>query len=289
MATGVKTKARSVKARAAKARPAKARAARVQPATKAAIAPAAARQVLYLYAVSPKPKTAPPLVSSEGIDGEAAIEGIVSEGYTCWVSRVSHREFAERLTQNMQKLDWLASVGLRHQRVVSAIAEKLLTLPARFGTVFLTEDSMAQHVRERKRSFAADFDRVTGADEWGIKVFSVPGSKSTAASSVVPSTGIDYLKHKAAGRRSASGREGDPEVLSFVNQLGALAVDASPGGKASAGQPGLVWYGSVLVRRKDRKKLEAVLKKFAGRWQDSRRIDWSGPWPPYSFVGRDAD
>ena len=36
-------------------------------------------------------------------------------------------------------------------------------------------------------------------------------------------------------------------------------------------------------------KLEAALKKYAGSWKDERRIDCSGPWPPYSFVEEHAD
>jgi hypothetical protein len=80
----------------------------------------------------------------------------------------------------------------------------------------------------------------------------------------------------------------DDEVMEFIAALTKLAVAASPGGKASAGQPGLVWHGSFLIRRSDRKKLEAALKKYAGSWQDERRIDCSGPWPPYSFVDEHA-
>ncbi len=71
----------------------------------------------------------------------------------------------------------------------------------------------------------------------------------------------------------------------FIAEVTKLAVAASPGGKASAGQPGLLWHASFLIRRKDRKKLESALAKYAARWKNVRRIDCSGPWPPYSFVG----
>ena len=97
-------------------------------------------------------------------------------------------------------------------------------------------------------------------------------------------SGADYLKRKAELLQPRTAGKLDDEVTEFIAALTKLAVAASPGGKASAGQPGLVWHGSFLIRRSDRKKLEAALKKYAGSWKDARRIDCSGPWPPYSFV-----
>ncbi len=216
------------------------------------------------------------------------VEAVRCEGYLCWISRVSKDEFADRLTENMQNLEWLASAGLRHQRVVAEISRNTGSLPARFGTVFLTEESLAKHVSGRKRALREAFERVADADEWGIKVFATAKPKQTAAVSAA-SSGSDYLKRKAEQLQPKAGRTLDDDVEEFIAKLGELAVAASPGGKASAGQPGLLWHGSFLIRRKDRKKLESELKKYAAKWQNARRIDWSGPWPPYSFVEDHAD
>ena len=249
--------------------------------------PAPAR-VIYLYAISQLPRRVAPVAVAEGIDGGAPVEAVRCEGYLCWISRVSKDEFADRLTDNMQNLEWLASAGLRHQRVVAEISQNMDSLPTRFGTVFLTEASLAKHVSGRKRALREAFERVADADEWGIKVFETAKPKQTAAVSAA-SSGSDYLKRKAEQLQPRAGRTLDDDVQAFIAKLSALAVAASPGGKASAGQPGLLWHGSFLVRRKDRKKLESELKKYASKWQNARRIDWSGPWPPYSFVGDHAD
>ncbi len=222
-------------------------------------------------------------ILAEGIDGVASVEAVNCEGYTCWLSRVSKEEFADNLAERMQDLEWLASVGLRHQRVVAEISTTATTLPARFGTVFFDEDSLARHVKERKAPLRAAFKRVAGAEEWGVKVFAIATAKSRAA--VAASSGSDYLKRKAELLQPRGGKKLDAEVQEFAAALKKLAVAAMPGGKASAGQPGLVWHGSFLVRRKDRAKLESALRKYATKWKDARRIDWSGPWPPYSFVG----
>ena len=246
----------------------------------------AADRALYLYAISQMPKrTAEPIVA-EGIDGQEKVEALRCENYVCWISRVSKEEFADRLTDNMQDLEWLAAAGLRHQRAVAEISRQSTTLPARFGTVFLSEDSLRQHVKERQKALREAFERVADADEWGIKLFEI--AKPKRAEAIQAASGSDYLKKKAEMLQPRADKKLDEAGREFVAALTKLAVAAVPGGKASAGQPGLSWHGSFLIRRKDRKKLEAVLKKYASRWQGSRRIDCSGPWPPYSFVEEHA-
>jgi len=247
---------------------------------------AASRQpttVLYLYAISQTPTGVSPVIAAEGIDGVARVEAIRCGDYLCWVSRVLQTEFADQLNDRMQDLEWLATTGLRHQRVVAELSTHLASLPARFGTVFLTQESLEQHVESRKPALGKAFQRVADADEWGIKVFAVSAPKPTAVASDL--SGSDYLKRKAQLMRPSAGKQLDADVQQFIAALTKLAVATTPGGKASAGQPGLIWHASFLIRRQDRKKLESALNKYAARWKDVRRIDCSGPWPPYSFVG----
>jgi len=243
----------------------------------------ASARVLYLYGISKTPQRRAPVIRSEGIDGVAPVQAVRCQDYLCWISRVPKADFADNLTERMQDLEWLASAGLRHQRVVAEIAGKLATLPARFATVFLSEASLAKHVEERRSALRAAFARVADADEWGVKLFAIARRKAPAEAA--PSSGSEYLKRKAEMLQPRSPKKLDEDVQRFVSALQELAVAHSPGGKASAGQPGLIWHGSLLIRRKDRSKLESVLSKYAHQWQDTRRIDCSGPWPPYSFVG----
>jgi len=232
------------------------------------------------------PRRSAPAIGIEGIDGQAPVEGVHSENYLCWISRVSKIDFADHITERMQDLDWLAAAGLRHQRVVSEISTKLPTLPARFATVFLSEASLAKHIKERGEALRSAFDRVAGADEWGVKIFALAAPKTHTTTP--PTSGSDYLKRKAELLQPRSIKSLDAEVQQFVSALGKVAVATGPGGKASAGQPGLLWHGSFLIRKGDRKKLETLLRSYARQWQDVRRIDCSGPWPPYSFVGEHA-
>ena len=240
---------------------------------------AGADSVLYLYGIS---KAAPGAVriAKTGIDGLAAVEPIPCGGLICWVSRVNRVDYADRLPQNMENLDWLAAASLRHQQVVSELASKAAVLPARFGIVFLTPESLAADVKRRRPALLRAFKRLADADEWGVKVLAV----AQARAQISAASGKDYLRQKAQALKSAGGRTVAPEVEKFVAQLKRLAADVAPGGKVSSGQAGLEWHGSLLLPRSRYKQLQRLLDDYSGRWQGQHRIECTGPWPPYSFV-----
>src|SRR5256885_2923805 len=122
---------------------------------------------LYLYAGTKFGAGDPPQL--RGVDGQARIEAIACAGLTCWISRVSSSEFGESFSKRLEDLDWLAVVSVRHQRAVAAIAESRDTLPARLGTVFLSEASLEADIRKRKAALDADLRRIAGTQEWGIR------------------------------------------------------------------------------------------------------------------------
>jgi hypothetical protein len=244
---------------------------------------ASANTLLYLYGITQEPAAVS--ATLRGVDGIATVEAVDCSGFTCWVSHVPAGEFGEQLSQNMENLEWLADASVRHQRVVGAIHERQPILPARFGTVFLTRDSLADDVASRKAALKASFRRISGADEWGIRVFAA--TKSAPAGPGARS-GREYLQRKSALLQTRPARTLEPEIRELAAALAKLATESAEGGKVSSGQPGLRWHTSLLLPRSRRPKLEALLSRFAGRFQDRFRLECTGPWPPYSFVGEKA-
>jgi hypothetical protein len=159
-------------------------------------------------------------------------------------------------------------------------------LPARFGTVFLSEASLEADIKRRKRALAADFKRVAGAEEWGVKVFAI--APSVTLPPISARSGRDYLKRKAAILQTRTKPAADPEVREFAAALKRLAVDSTGGGRISSGQQALEWQGSLLLPRKQKKKFTELVERYSRKWKNSHRIECTGPWPPYSFVSRAA-
>lgn len=234
--------------------------------------------MFYLYGISAK---APKTKVTGSIDSSSSVETLEASGLTAWYSRVSDEEFGEKLASNMENLEWLAGAGVRHQRVVSQIAESVTVLPTRFGTVFRTEKSLAEHLRVEKEKLTETLKRIEGTEEWGIKLFLNP---EPPASPIDVESGRDYLRAKSAMMQVKKSKQLDPDVVEFARELQAIAAASAPAGKVSSGQNNLEWQASFLVRKKDRQKWDRVLKNYATRWADRREIQCTGPWPPYSFV-----
>lgn len=241
-----------------------------------------ARQVLYLYGITRSGRGTIPKLA--GVDGSAAVQAAPCGGLVCWTSRVDKKEFAENLAGNMENLEWLAEVSLRHQQVVAAIARSRDILPARFGTVFRTPASLAADVEKHKAVLSSDLEKISGCEEWGVKVFSL---QSQAPAAIAAKSGRDYLRAKAAVLHAEAPPGNDEDVQRLARALEGVAVASAPGGGAvSRGQRGLAWQGSLLVKRPQRGKLQQLIARFSQEWEGRRRIEVSGPWPPYSFVSR---
>jgi len=235
-------------------------------------------RLLYLYGIARAGKHTLP--SAPGVDGAAAVEAVSSPGFTCWISRVDAHEFGDELERNIENLDWLAEASVRHQRVMAELSSADTVLPTRFGTVFVSEKTLFADVAGRKRELQTTLRRLAGTEEWGVKVF----HEEPARPAVAAESGRDYLQQKAAILKPAATPHLAEEVKELAQALAKIAADAVPGGKVSGGQTGLEWQASFLVRRSDRKQWDEVLGKYARRWGQERRIECTGPWPPYSFV-----
>jgi len=238
----------------------------------------APRPPLYFYGIS-KPSSAAEKIAVAGVDGAHRVQPFVCAGLVCWVSSVDG-SFVERISSSMEDLEWLADSGVRHQHAVAAISAKTTMVPARFGTVFLSQDSLASHVQKTKDVIVRSLRDFESADEWGVKVYIVPQPVAAAAGV----SGKDYLQRKAANLQSRSHAAPDEETREFAQALSKIAKDTATASSMASGQRNLQWQSSFLLPRSRRKQWDALLKRYARRWAGKRQIECSGPWPPYSFV-----
>jgi len=247
------------------------------------VAGRASDSILYLYGIT---RCAPVVVPSvPGVDGEADVEAIECSEVLCWISRVPTEQFGASFQKRLEDLEWLAAVSIRHQRVVAALAEFTDILPARLGTRFLSEESLREDICKRKPALQADLRRISGMQEWGVKVFAAP--RALALPTKVRS-GKQYLQAKSNLLRSRQPQVQDDKIKKFARELAQVGIATSEGGRISSGARGLRYQASVLMKRTDRAKLEKLLRRFSRAWKGTHKIEWSGPWPPYSFVSQVA-
>src|SRR5258708_1042704 len=127
---------------------------------------------LYLYGVSAKSRLGK--LRSSGVDGVHPVQAVTCGDLLCWVSAVDAVAVSDSMNRKMENLDWLALHSVRHQQVVGEIAAKSAVIPARFGTVFSSEEALLSNVTARKAVLKKVLAKVNAADEWGVKEFPEP-------------------------------------------------------------------------------------------------------------------
>src|SRR6185437_13786994 len=143
---------------------------------------------------------------------------------------------------------------------------------ARFGTVFLSEASLCADLTRREKTLRADLRRIKDCEEWGIKVFAISAARPSIPSAPMRS-GKDYLQAKSEWLKTRGSKPTDAEVTRFGKDLKWIAVETAEGGRISGGRRDLEMHMSLLVKRASRKKLEALVNRYAENWKEARQIE----------------
>ena len=180
----------------------------------------------------------------------------------------------------------------RHEAVVEAVRRQGPALPVRFGTVFANASSVASAVAERYELLAADLGRLGDKVELSLTALwtTLPDGDEPAESPL----GREAPGGRGAGARYLQGRAAEfrrGEALKARARAVARELDASLGGRALARRVSFLPTQRIAVRATyllDPAEVDNFKAAFEAtlRTSDEVRTLLTGPWPPYSFVGR---
>jgi hypothetical protein len=231
------------------------------------------------------------------------VRAIAAAGLTVLASNVDLAEFGEAaLRRNLENLAWLDDVARAHHSVVDAAVRLFPVLPARFGTVYRGDASMAAALTGRSDQLHAALARVGGHMEWGVKAYAVPEQRPVPARAAVRAStgtgtesgaGMAYLKRRrsqlSAKRESsrtavASAREVHVELSGQAAQarLYPPQAPALSGTKAP-----MLLNAAYLLDAGSAARFGSLVAAAAAAHPDLR-LDLTGPWPPYSFAGQES-
>lgn len=251
---------------------------------------------LWLYGVVPDVRPAvPPSVA--GVAG-GPVHTVRAADLTAVVSDVSLAEYGEEpLRHNLEDAAWLERVVRAHHTVVDALARGGPVVPARLATVYVDQDRIARLLTERHAEFAAALERVADRTEWGVKGYAVPPDTERPEQAEQPDQtgdggrpGIAYLNKRRmrlaalAEARRAAGSEAAAVHSELVAHAVAARRYATQAGRLPGADPAVLFNGAYLVdtaRADEFVELVAALE----RSHPALRLEITGPWPPYSFVG----
>lgn len=217
------------------------------------------------------------------------------------VSEVPLNEYCgESAESNLQNLAWVGPRALRHAEIIELVRSFSPVLPARFGTLFSSVESLQKLLEWNSHRIHQFLDAVSGKDEWSVKVLSSRDSiaarlfadrlarQSEAFDRMPP--GLRYFKErqlKTAVEREVSGWVS--EVLtacaSELSQCSADWQKRDIRGAQEEREGVRVANWAFLVDRQAKEDfMSRISRANAENNQTGMFFDVSGPWPPYSFT-----
>lgn len=260
-------------------------------------------KVIYVYAIGRQPGFAIPS-GIDAVDGTRTFAITSSSPLVALYSEVDAAMFSQdEIDRRSQDLNWLGSIGFRHERAVAALAEQATIIPLRAFTLFSSREKLDEFLSAGEPSLSAILERLEGRQEWTIRVEldapvwekaivrRVGALREISEQISQTSKGKAYLltKKLEEGKKNAA-REAELELVNEIESeirksLGAPMV--SEGRQKKAGSFPQI---NILLPRDEREQLDSLHRDLAARYRDDGvTLVLTGPWPPYTFATEATD
>lgn len=255
----------------------------------------------YVYGVVPS--TFAESKGPRGLDG-LYVNRVAEGDLMALTSSLSTSEYSpERLEANTALVEWLGPRAVAHDRVVTWAGDAGPVIPFPMWTLFATEEGIRAMLRERGNEFRDTLAAVSGTHEYAVRVFASPlkvqeqiarlrpAIAELEAAAAKASPGQRYLLQK----KIVEQREG--EVRAFLRETAQDCYDQLSGAsvravrhqlpnETPAGKGRAILYAAFLVGDPALDEFRRVLTSLVDQHSDSGLdFDFTGPWPPYNFVG----
>jgi hypothetical protein len=204
----------------------------------------------------------------------------------------------EAINGGLRDLDFVSRAAVAHEAVVESFMGSSAVLPMKLFTIFTSDGRALEYIAAQRSQIAAVLERVSGHDEWGVRVAlgraaatapAASGSSRTAKRGSAAKAGASYLQRKKAERDATAelAARASGVVADLYDRLAAVASAARRRAAAEVPAQGgpLLLDAAFLVPRSRAKRFSAVARSQAKLLSpQGYGVALSGPWPPYSFV-----
>lgn len=253
--------------------------------------------VLYVYAVG---RAGHPLPADvEAVDGSLRLQSF-EDGPLCAVlTPVDAEEFSqEGIDRRAGDLEWLGAIGYRHQSVSAALMRGGTIVPLRAFTLFRSESSLHEWLRNEREQLNKVLERLDGKQEWTLRIELEPQKWSDALvhrvdslrfiASEIETAGAGkafLLRKKLEEARKQASREAEQQLVREVETevLGRLRCESVA--ESRERREGAFPQINVLIERDEESRLQELRDELALRYENEGvTLALTGPWPPYTFA-----
>jgi hypothetical protein len=260
----------------------------------------------YVYGVvgsSVETATAP-----KGIDGGPVT--LISNGdVAALATSVGADDYSpDRVEELTADVDWVSQRAIAHDRVLTWASDAGPVIPFPMWTLFRDAKAVKAMLSKRAGELQGTFEHIRDGREFIVRVYVQPGvlkshlAEHTAelsalqAQAAAASPGQKYLlERKMENLRKDAGRDVTGKAASEIHDaLRGAAMDAVREQPVNSGaqreQGRAILNASFLVAPKRVVEFQGELTAMVNKYEPSGfKFDFTGPWPPYHFVGRSTE
>lgn len=242
-----------------------------------------------------------PAIEGTGVDRQNPLLLQRFLDVTAVVSTVSLEEFSGPMAESrMQDLSWVGPRACRHEEVVEQVMRHSPVLPARFGTLFHSPESLEIRLKKHHGAISKFLDRVTDQEEWAVKglldrekakeeLFSITLAREEGQLASL-SPGLRYFQEqrmRAAVEKELNHwlKEVYKELASVLSHYASDFCERKVFSREATENGGdVVLNWAFLVPRGVWADFRAGIDRAnAEHAQRGLIFKLTGPWPPYSF------
>ena len=260
-------------------------------------------RLCYVYGVvrsSFETDTAP-----KGIDGgsvSAISEGDVAALATSVSSEDYSPDKVEALTADV---DWVSERAMAHDRVLTWASDNGAVIPLPMWTLFRDAKAVKSMLKKRSGELGGTFERIADGREFIVRVYVLTAMlkdhlvdhsdelKSLEVEAAKATPGQKYLlERKIEKLRIDAGRDVAGRVAAEIfDALKTTSIDTVREQPVNSGAPReqgrAILNASFLVAPRRVVEFQRALTGMVNKYDASGfKFDFTGPWPPYHFVGK---
>jgi hypothetical protein len=263
------------------------------------------KRLCYVYGVvrsSVETATAP-----EGIEG-GAVSLIPNGDVAALATSVSAEDYApDKVEALTADVEWVSLRAMAHDKVLTWASDAGPVIPFPMWTLFRDAKAVKAMLSKRASELSTTFKRVGDGREFIVRVYVQPGVlqdrlgghsaelAALEADAAKASPGQKYLlERKIDDVRRDAGRDLTVKVAGEIHDaLGAFSIETAREQPVNAGAPReqgrAILNASFLVAPARVVDFQRALTAMVNKYEPSGfKFDFTGPWPPYHFVGERA-
>lgn len=257
-----------------------------------------AQTAVYLYCLLSAPKP-PPLEEVPAGLPHASPPRLLQAEKDLWlvVADAPLSEYSEETIKRGladEDLSWVSQCAVAHEAVVEHFAQEGTVIPYKLFTLFETEARALALVRSSRRSLSRVIARVSGREEWGLRISFDEAKARHAAQERIQRevgqerSGLAFLmrkkQEKDIAQKTSKDARKEAERLFAALSRRADEVRRRPPLPGPDGAHVLLEAAFLIPSQSAARFASAVQEEAERLAPEGYQLTLSGPWPPYHFI-----